>query len=273
MLANSKFNRIAFSRPIQFLIFGVLLVISLILISHGSQSRRVRDMADKWLEMMKAGKGRFLPEPRFVFIDLGANDGDTCRAFYQLPSATFNMSYPKPEGKDYKDAEVFLFEANPSFNNHLINLKQELSLQGYKVNIFPSTPVWTEEKVMPFFLDKRDDHAAGSSLDPVHPDPVKTGNHYVNLTTISVAHFIMQNFLPQDFVVVKMDIEITEYSIVPHLAKMQTWTLIDHLLIEFHAWLIPQEDPRVQQMEDACTLMEEHGVHVPRDYSTNSKRR
>jgi hypothetical protein len=42
------------------------------------------------------------------------------------------------------------------------------------------------------------------------------------------------NFLPRDFVVVKMDIEGSEYEIVPHMAEMSVWTVVDHLLVEWH---------------------------------------
>ena len=92
----------------------------------------------------------------------------------------------------------------------------------------------------------------------------------MNLTAISISHFLLENFLPQDFVIVKMDIEKAEYDIVPHMAQMGVWSVIDYFYVEMHSWMMPYTDSRVQESADALKLMESKGVIIP-NYQTNSR--
>eukprot|EP01031_Cornospumella_fuschlensis_P031863 gene31863-38526_t len=49
-----------------------------------------------------------------------------------------------------------------------------------------------------------------------------------------VTLFTMHNILPQDFVVIKMDIEGAEYELVPHIVQQKLWMRIDKLAVEWH---------------------------------------
>ncbi|KAI8926898.1 hypothetical protein BC831DRAFT_454267 [Entophlyctis helioformis] len=191
--------------------------------------------------------------------------------FLGHPNATESFVFPKPEGMEYRDAELFLFEANPNFNKELVDLKQALTNDGIKVNIYPSTPVWIDSVSMPFFIDASNHHAAGSSLDPTHPDPIKTGGKTVNLTTVAISQFLLKNFLPDDFVVVKMDIELAEYAIVPHMADMDVSSVMDYLFVEWHHWLIKGDDPRIAAVNHAADVLKAGGTQLPQ-YNTVSKR-
>ena len=81
-------------------------------------------------------------QPRFVFIDLGANRADTLRVFLKEKNTKFHYDFPKPKRKEYKDAEIFLFEANPLFNSDLVMAKEIFN--DVKITIFPSTMVYIE---------------------------------------------------------------------------------------------------------------------------------
>ena len=52
--------------------------------------------------------------------------------------------------------------------------------------------------------------------------------------SIDIADFIQRNFKPQDFVVVKMDIEGSEYRVVPHLINSKAAHLVDEIFVECH---------------------------------------
>ncbi|KAL2916238.1 hypothetical protein HK105_204329 [Polyrhizophydium stewartii] len=228
--------------------------------------------SDKSLLKLSANSRAVIAPPRYVFVDLGANSGDSCLMFLQDPEAPEKFEFPTPEGKTHADAEIYLFEANPTFNTDLVDLKQKLKNRGININIYPSTPVWTESKLMTFHIDLRDRHAAGSSLNQNHPDLVRTGSRPVNLTSVAISQWLLERFLPEDFVIVKMDIETTEYNIVPHLAAMQAGKVIDLMFVEWHSWLMNGSDPLVGQSAEAVKLLEAQGVKFP-SYSTSSRKR
>lgn len=151
--------------------------------------------------------------PRCVFVDAGANIGDSFRVFMREKSK-FEFTYPIPEGMDPIECESYLFEASPVHTPALKTLEQEYKTRSppAKLTVYPATAVWIKDSTMPFYLDtinpKHD--FWGSSLNPSHPDSIKSGKHYVNVTTVNIADFLLRNFLPQDHVILKVDIEGAE---------------------------------------------------------------
>jgi hypothetical protein len=69
------------------------------------------------------------------------------------------------------------------------------------------------------------------------------------------------NTLPRDFVVVKMDVEGAEYELVPHMAEMGMWTVVDHLLIEWHGIEVPED--QVLLAKAAVEKLKAEGVNLP----------
>ena len=65
----------------------------------------------------------------------------------------------------------------------------------------------------------------------------------------------------KDFVVVKMDIEGAEYTILPHLLKTSAWLNIDYLLVEWHEHLTPKENQIAAK--EAVESMKTLGVKMP----------
>ena len=51
---------------------------------------------------------------------------------------------------------------------------------------------------------------------------------------IDIADFLQRRVIRDDFVVVKMDVEGAEYSILPHLVMTRSIFLIDELFVEIH---------------------------------------
>ncbi|KAJ3416069.1 hypothetical protein HDV05_003428 [Chytridiales sp. JEL 0842] len=207
---------------------------------------------------------------RLVFVDLGANRGDSFRVFMQEPNTKYNYTYAKPADREYVEFESYLFEANPFFNEPLLKTKEEFQNrpEGFgPVHIFPSTIVYTKDTVLPFFLDTV--NAAndfwGSSILSTHGDSIKSGGVYKDMAAVDIGRFLLMNFLPEDFVVVKMDVEGAEYYLLPHIAEMNAHKVIDHLYVEYHpAALNATEAVTVQQKTQAALKhMEKDGVHAP----------
>ncbi|ORY36270.1 hypothetical protein BCR33DRAFT_770302 [Rhizoclosmatium globosum] len=171
---------------------------------------------------------------RLVFIDLGANRGDSYEAMLGLGSK-FNFSYAVPPGRLPKEMEAHLFEANGVFDKPL-KFRQNKDF-------------W------------------GSSLLSNHPDV--TAQDKVDLPAVNIGRFILQNFRAEDFVVVKMDIEGAEYDVVPHLYSTGAYTIIDYLYIEWHKPLVDNEPAKAAAAKNAVDQMEKLGVHMP-VYDTNA---
>lgn len=159
--------------------------------------------------------------------------------------------------------EIFLFEANPVFNSALVDAKQKYDSQGIRVNIFPSTVVDVKDGTRTFYLDNvNGEHDYwGSSTYANHPDAVKSGSNGTELTAINISRWLLMNTLTRDFVVIKMDIEGAEYDIIPHMVEMGVWSVVDHLLIEWHDGL-PSEEAKLKATA-ALEVLKEKGINCP----------
>ena len=69
------------------------------------------------------------------------------------------------------------------------------------------------------------------------------------------------NTAPKDFVVVKMDVEGAEYELIPHMAEMSIWTVVDYLLIEWHLPGVPEA--LIFQAKAAEEKLRAQGVNIP----------
>ncbi|GJJ73022.1 hypothetical protein EMPS_05380 [Entomortierella parvispora] len=221
------------------------------------------------LTLRHSAMTRTEPKPRFVFVDLGANRADSMEAFLKISNSKFQFDYPRPAWAKHEDAEIFLFEANPVFNTDLVKAKDKYTARGIKVNIFPSTVVDVQDGIRTFFLDtvNKDHDFWGSSIYAEHWDAVASGLKGTNLTSINLAGWLLRNFLPRDYVVIKMDIEGAEYEVVPHLAEMGAGIVVDQLLVEWHPSIMvgDEEQQKIRELKRQIStrkLMEE-GVLMP----------
>ena len=71
------------------------------------------------------------------------------------------------------------------------------------------------------------------------------------------------NTLPQDFVVVKMDIEGAEYEGIPHMVEMGVWAVLDCILIEWHAGLLKDGAAMEEKVKAAKDVLLAKGVKMP----------
>ena len=66
-----------------------------------------------------------------------------------------------------------------------------------------------------------------------HPDIVKSGNKKVTVKCVDIGR-ILAEYDEKDFIIVKMDIEGSEYELLLDLAQKNVLKLIDQLAIEHH---------------------------------------
>ncbi|KAI9338000.1 hypothetical protein BDR26DRAFT_863410 [Obelidium mucronatum] len=204
------------------------------------------------------------PKQRLVFVDLGANRGDSYEALLGV-GKKFNYTYAIPEGRSYGEFEAHLFEANPVFNKPLVEVRAKYEAEGKgPIHIYPSTVVYTIDKVIPFFFDLNPIHDFwGSSVLVSHGD-VKPETKR-EMLAVDIARFILINFKPDDHVVVKMDIEGAEYDILPHLVSMGASINIDYMYIEMHQGVLPSDKKAEIEAKgwEAVEALKKEGVIIP----------
>ena len=177
---------------------------------------------------------------RFVFFDLGTNNGDSVKFFVDKVVRSDKDSFLKGYGAlDNKKWEIYAVEANPYFNKVLADVKVYCEKLGHEFHLYTETAAWTKNEKLVFFLDTINFHGNfwGSSLLNYHPDVVNSGFKNVTVTGIDVADLLRQ-YDKNDEVVMKIDIEGTEYPLLLHLIKEHLLDRVDIIATEFHSGIV-----------------------------------
>jgi len=174
--------------------------------------------------------------PKKGFFDLGANTGDSVASFVgYLPRAMGGAALNHMGSNG--GWEIYAFEANPVFNDPLHELQQKILNEGNNnLHLFNETAIWIYDGNITFYLDtvnKKNDFW-GSSLLSDHPDVKKSGGKSVTVKCVDLHRIIVNNFDPDDTVIVKMDIEGAEWGILRYLFQRGTLAYIDELYVEPH---------------------------------------
>ena len=70
-----------------------------------------------------------------------------------------------------------------------------------------------------FYIDKVNQNKSywGSSLDETRKDVIDSGKVSVSVKAVDLARYLKEFFVPEDFVIVKLDVEGAEHDLIPHL--------------------------------------------------------
>ena len=149
---------------------------------------------------------------RKIFLDLGACKGTATRMFIETV----------PEWKDF---EIQMFEPQLSLIGELI---RKFPLDN--VDTYPLA-VSNKPGTVPFYIGNAESCSLDvtkttGDLDKVNPTLVPA---------IDLSKWFKDNFSPEDFIVVKMNIEGAEYPVLRHMIREGTLSWIDLLYIEWHS--------------------------------------
>ncbi|MQU72331.1 FkbM family methyltransferase [Sinorhizobium meliloti] len=159
---------------------------------------------------------------RKVYLDLGANVGDTIAHF-----AEWHPSHL-----------IWGFEANPQIVRSL-----RKRFKGNPNVKIVHRAVWVSEGTITLFLG----HPLSSTVmegKVAMPQAPEFEIHYdqsVEVTSIDFANWLLKNFTLQDDVTIKMDIEGAEYPILRRMIETKAIKLVDLLICEFHHNRFPSE--------------------------------
>lgn len=198
--------------------------------------------------------------PRCVFIDLGAADGNSFNYFLK-------DGYGKVGECPSVQWSAVLVEANPRFDKNLANVGAQH--QG-QINVMSSTAAYMCEGTTSFFLDTVNTakNFWGSSMSASHPDVKRSGaKQKVTVPTMNLNRILFEQTIPGDWVMVKMDIEGSEFDVLPCVANSPAAHLIDRLYLEQHdpSWGMAGTTPA--QMEAAKNQLRQKGVDIPNYFS------
>lgn len=198
-------------------------------------------------------------KPRCVFIDLGAADGNTFGEF-------MNNKYGPVANCPHGEWSAVLVEANPRFNEKLAAVGKHNS---GAVDIKSSTAAYMCEATTSFFLDTVNTakNFWGSSMSDSHTDVQRSGKTKVTVPTMNLNRVLYEHTIASDWVMVKMDIEGSEFDVLPCVAQSASASLIDRLYLEQHDPSWGLTGTTLSQMEVAKNELRKKGVDIPNYFS------
>ncbi|XP_042474948.1 uncharacterized protein LOC122057030 [Macadamia integrifolia] len=196
-------------------------------------------------------------KPRYVYIDVGA------RSYGSSIGSWFKKQYPKQN----KTFEIYAIEADKTFHEEYRKKKG--------INLLPYA-AWVRNETL-FFEINRDPgekaKAKGRGMGRIQP--VQSSTNFVGdvdkIRGFDFASWLKNTVSKSDFVVMKMDIEGTEFDLIPRLFETGAICLIDEIFLECHynRWqrCCPGErSPKYEKTYDQClelfSSLRESGVLV-----------
>lgn len=149
------------------------------------------------------------PPPRYVFIDGGANVGQTVLAFEK---STLYSKHPWT---------IVSFEPNPELITKLPKRPNLTVLEQ---------AIWTKDETLEFQFSPQET-LGGSVVDSVVKFPEMKN---VKVKAIDFGQWLKRTYRKEDVIYVKFDIEGAEYPVIEQMLHDGTITLIDRFYIEFH---------------------------------------
>eukprot|EP00485_Elphidium_margaritaceum_P024219 CAMPEP_0202713312 /NCGR_PEP_ID=MMETSP1385-20130828/52495_1 /ASSEMBLY_ACC=CAM_ASM_000861 /TAXON_ID=933848 /ORGANISM="Elphidium margaritaceum" /LENGTH=316 /DNA_ID=CAMNT_0049373615 /DNA_START=24 /DNA_END=974 /DNA_ORIENTATION=+ len=211
---------------------------------------------------------RVPPRQRFIFIDAGANTGDTFEQF--LRGGFF------PKYVDRHSSEAYLFEANPVFRERLHALQRNYShiIKG----VYEA--MWFEDANLTIFLDTINEHTPqpfwGTSIHKSHYDIVASNFTHITVEAKGLCDFLLNTVKAKggakdefgvtrgDYVHIKMDIEGAEYAIFDHFFENKPCVdAVSEVTIEFHWRMLSraEKDEHIKWDSHDLAIIENFGKH------------
>ena len=142
---------------------------------------------------------------RKIFIDCGGHCGCSIKKFI----------------KTHNDFECFTFEANPRLAKYYEGLPTTLIQKA----------VWHSNGFTKFYIGGHWNQESSSLFEGksnVNP------NDYVEVETVNIGQWITSNFSPEDYIVLKLDVEGAEYEILDAMMSDNSFEWINELYGEEH---------------------------------------
>ena len=139
--------------------------------------------------------------------------------------------------------KIFTFEPNTDSYRQVITKDF-----GLKNIAFANKAVWITDGTVSFHAEtppnsEKSDGTGSSIVDTKDWSPKNPGNSGVGefnntyqVSCINLSKFIKENFLKEDFIVLKLDIEGAEFEVLKDMIDTGSIKYVDELYVEFHEW-------------------------------------
>jgi len=156
---------------------------------------------------------------RKIFLDCGSNRGQSI------------VGAKKQFGSDI---EIYSFEAVSILYDKLIDKWSTDS----KVHLY-NNAVWDKEDIVKIYISTEWSDASTLYLEKF--DRKINQDLYNEVDSIDLSDFIKNNFTPEDYIILKLDIEGAEYDVLYHLAQTGVLSYINELWGEWHLDKFPRD--------------------------------
>lgn len=180
-----------------------------------------------WITLKRNAKNiKYLPsladisfKRRYVYIDVGA------RSYGSSIGSWFRKQYPKQN----HTFEIFAIEADDSFYDEYKS-KKGITLLPYAA--------WVRNETLSFEInrdhDQKEDEKGGGGMGRIRPASGSTHSEVRAINGFDFASWVKRTVSEKDYVVMKMDVEGTEFDLIPRLFETGAICLIDELFLECH---------------------------------------
>ncbi|GJN33496.1 hypothetical protein PR202_gb22105 [Eleusine coracana subsp. coracana] len=196
---------------------------------------------------------------QYVYVDVGA------RSYGSSIGSWFRKHYPKQN----HTFQVFAIEADPTFHPEYAT-KKGVTLLPYAA--------WVKNETLKFEINgdpgkEEEAKANGRGMGRIRPTAGNkmSGGEVRSVPAFDFAEWLKQTVSEQDYVVMKMDVEGTEFDLIPRLFDTGAICLIDELFLECHynRWQkccpgerSPKYDNTYEECLDLFSSLRESGVLV-----------
>jgi len=157
---------------------------------------------------------------RKIFLDVGANVGQSIRRFQKL-------------FEDANDYEIFSFEPHKESTKGFDQLGPNITVINKAAWIYNGTVNFFPAGVSP----------AGSTLLK-DKTTWKVSKTPIKIPCVDFNKWMMKNFKPEDYIILKMNIEGAEYEVLEALLQSRTLSWVNKLYVSFHFRKIPSIGPK-----------------------------
>lgn len=182
-----------------------------------------------WLTLKRNIKNiKYLPsmadisfKSRYVYVDVGA------RSYGSSIGSWFRKQYPKQN----KTFDVYAIEADKTFHSEY-RVKKGITLLPYAA--------WVRNETLSFEINQdpgKEVHDKGRGMGRIQPvtSSSKSVDREVDeIEGFDFAEWLKSTVTEKDFVVMKMDVEGTEFDLIPRLFETGAICLIDEIFLECH---------------------------------------
>ncbi|WCJ27970.1 methyltransferase [Euphorbia peplus] len=182
-----------------------------------------------WLTLKRNIKNvRYLPslvdigfKNRYVYVDVGA------RSYGSSIGSWFKKQYPKQN----RTFDVYAIEADKTFHDEY-KVKKGVTLLPYAA--------WVRNETLSFEINGdpgKEVQVKGRGMGRIQPVTVDKSSFKGEVDVIQgfdFAAWLKKTVSDKDFVVMKMDVEGTEFDLIPRLFKTGAICLIDEIFLECH---------------------------------------